>query len=150
MGELALARARVSELEAMLEKAAQRTLEGAGGVREVTEFLTGIKIDCTSGFQDLQRLLNYVLDPENGVMVQKRDIYEILTRLVRSEGEEMTKKLSSLEKVLRGTKQEMSKSEKRIRRVAINGGTRMMDKVVNATDALEKLFQIESNRIMET
>jgi len=150
VGELSLARERVTTLETLLENAAQRTVEEKNQMVDMANALSEIKASCISGFGELQTLLKSILDANVGAASQASGMEKLLTFLVETEVKEMVKKVNCVEKVLKDIKQEMRRAEKRIRRVALGGGLKVMDKLATATEALENLFKLECEGIMKT
>ena len=150
VGELSLARERVTTLEALLENAVQRTVREKEREIDVADAIAEIKANCISRFEELQTLLTSLLDTNVGVAAQTSDMEKLLTCLVKTDVKEMMKRVNGVEKVLKDIKQEMRQAEKRIRRVALGGGIKVMDKLVTATEALEKLFKQECEGIMKT
>jgi len=144
VGELSLARERVTKLETLLENATQRTAKEKEQTEDAAGALAEIKESCISGFEELQTLLKSILDTNIGTAAQASGMEKLLTCLIKTEVTEM------VNGVVGGIKQEMRQGEKRIRRIALGGGIRVMDKLVTATEALEKLFKQECEGIMKT
>jgi len=88
--------------------------------------LAEIKESCISGFEELLATAAQASGMEN-----------LLTCLIKTEVTEM------VNGVVGAIKQGMMQAEKRLRRIALGEGIRVMDKLVTATEALEKLFKQE-------
>ena len=144
VGELSLARERVTTLETLLENAVQRAVKEKEQTEDIADTLTEIKANCTSGFGELRAILKSLLDAN---VAQMTDVGKLLLKM---EEKEMTKEVGVVEKELKDMQLEMRKAEKRIRRVALGGGFRVVDKLVTVTEALEKLFKQECEGIMKT
>ncbi|RPB19706.1 hypothetical protein L211DRAFT_594201 [Terfezia boudieri ATCC MYA-4762] len=150
VGELSLARERVTTLETLLENAAQRTVKEKEQTEDVADILAEIKASCISGFEELQTLLKSILDANVGASAQASDMEKFLTCLVKTEVKEVVKKVNGVDNALKDIKQDMRQAEKRNRRVVLVGGVRVIDKLVTATEALEKLFRQECEGITKT
>lgn len=149
VGELSLARDRVTTLETLLDKATQRAVQEKENVVEVMDTLTEIRTKYTSEFKELNKLLKLILSGNKETMGQTRNASQSLTALVKTEVNAITRKMNNLEGSLKSIRKEMSQSEKRTRRAGVLGGLKIMDKVVNKTEALEKIFRLECEGIMK-
>ena len=147
-GELSLARDRVSTLETILEKATQTVMKEKETSVDVANILMEIKTSCTWGFGELQKLVESMLNSNNGVLAQTKNLEESMVVLVKAEAAELTRKTNRLVFFLNSIKQDMKKSERRIRSAAVTGGFRAVGQIITSTEALENLFRTESAGVM--
>lgn len=147
-GELSLARDRVSTLETILEKATKSVVKEKEASVDVANMLMEIKTSCTWGFGELQKLVESMLNSNNGVLAQTKNLEESLAGLVKAETAELAKKTNRLGFSLNSIKQEMKKSERRTRSAAVTGGFRTMGQIITSTEGLEHIFRAENAGIM--
>lgn len=147
-GELSLARDRVSTLETILEKATQSVVKEKEISADVANMLTEIKTSCNWGFGELQKSIESMLNSNHGVLAQTKNLEESMALLVKAEIAELTKKTNGLGFFMNAIKQEMRRSERRIRSAAVSGGFRAVGQIITSVEALENLFRTENSGVM--